>query len=716
MYDTLDNVKEIYYIINNTETLAFSYEYTAKGQLYRVTDEREGTVTTYRYDDNDRLTSTIQYGTGDYQNEFSSEVYYNDKGQLSSVYYKLNHPTDEMLSAYSLSYHYAYDTESRVTQTSISFGNSPYTFSNTYDDFGRLSSQGRSYSSFTGSKTYTYLTKTVSNTTYATGLVSSLVNTMGNTTNTYAYTYDSKGNITEFRLNGTLRAEYTYDDLGQLTQEIRYETDQQVTTDYQYDNAGNIVTVVKTTLEYGNYRGGDADEDADRLIPDIPTPVVTTTYYTYGDSVWGDKLTSYDGHTITYDAIGNPLSYYNGSSYTFTWEGRRLKTAQKGSTSLSFVYNDDALRTEKTVGSVTHHYYYSGSQLIAEEWNSNIILFLYDHDGTPVGMRYHKSTDNEDVWSIYWYETNLQGDVVAVYSSTGTKLVTYTYGAWGETSASYSNGGGSTGAYYNPLRYRGYYYDTETNLYYLQSRYYDPAICRFINADSALYHTMLGYNMFAYCNNNPVMGYDPSGREWWHWAIGAAIVVACAIAVVATAGGAAAGLAAVAAVANGMAATTTASTVAAGAFIGASVLYGGSAISAAITSNSFEEFNEQGNWGTVIVTGLGAVGGGGFAYASVASSLSTTTKSNSSSIQNDIIGLPRTGSALKNDSYHAFPDIVDNYAGDATKFSINNGSLYQLEGSLNGTSGRFEWIIQNGEVTHRFFVEGGGINGIPILP
>ena len=117
--------------------------------------------------------------------------------------------------------------------------------------------------------------------------------------------------------------------------------------------------------------------------------------FTYGDSVWGDKLTAYKGVTITYDAIGNPLSYYNGSSYTFTWEGRRLKTAAKGSTSLSFVYKDDGLRTEKTMGSVTHHYYYSDSQLVAEEWNENILLFLYDENGTPLGVRYHNAAEKE---------------------------------------------------------------------------------------------------------------------------------------------------------------------------------------------------------------------------------------------------------------------------------------------------------------------------------
>lgn len=76
--------------------------------------------------------------------------------------------------------------------------------------------------------------------------------------------------------------------------------------------------------------------------------------------------------------------------------------------------------------------------------------------------------------------------------------------------------------------------------------------------------------------------------------------------------------------------------------------------------------------------------------------------------------MPRKGSALKPDKYHAFPNIADNYAGYATKSSINNGALYQLPGALNGKDGKFERIVQNEHVTHRLFVEGGGINGICI--
>ena len=85
-------------------------------------------------------------------------------------------------------------------------------------------------------------------------------------------------------------------------------------------------------------------------------------------------------------------------------------------------------------------------------------------------------------------------------------------------------------------------------------------------------------------------------------------------------------------------------------------------------------------------------------------------------ITNDVLDSARTGSAVKTDQYHAFNDIIDNYAGQATKTSLGNANLYQLEGSLNGVTGRFEWIVQNGNVTHRMFVPGGTMNGAPIKP
>ena len=209
------------------------------------------------------------------------------------------------------------------------------------------------------------------------------------------------------------------------------------------------------------------------------------------------------------------MSYYNGSSYTFTWQGRELIGAVKGSNTMSFSYNDIGLRISKTVNGVTTHYIYDGDLLLSEYTDTQAIVYIYDANTAPIGFKYRSSSYENDAWDIYWYEKNLQGDIVAIYNKSGTKLVTYSYNAWGVTTKSYSNNGSTSTAAKNNLTYRGYYYDSETGLYYVSSRYYDPEIGRWINADSQLNTSLgvLGCNMFAYCLNNPVNKVDYGGNK-----------------------------------------------------------------------------------------------------------------------------------------------------------------------------------------------------------
>ena len=132
-------------------------------------------------------------------------------------------------------------------------------------------------------------------------------------------------------------------------------------------------------------------------------------------------------------------------------------------------------------------------------------------------MSYRENTYGQYQWDVYWFDLNLQGDIVAVYNKSDVKLVSYSYDPWGKCTVSYSNGGASTSATKNNLRYRGYYLDSDLGLYYLQSRYYDPNTYRFINADGYLStgQGILGYNMYAYCNNNPVNYVDYGGNSPW---------------------------------------------------------------------------------------------------------------------------------------------------------------------------------------------------------
>ena len=185
------------------------------------------------------------------------------------------------------------------------------------------------------------------------------------------------------------------------------------------------------------------------------------------------------------------------------WDGRQLKSANKNGNSLSFVYNSDGIRLSKTMGSTTTKYLLNGTQILAQTTNGKTLCFFYDQQGNRIGM-----ADGSN--KFYYYIYNLQGDVIALAdASTGKLAATYTYDAWGKCTV--TNASGYTIGTQNPFRYRGYYYDTETGLYYLNSRYYDPEVGRFISVDGQLNGGSLGCNMFAYCENDPVNRTDDFG-------------------------------------------------------------------------------------------------------------------------------------------------------------------------------------------------------------
>ena len=331
----------------------------------------------------------------------------------------------------------------------------------------------------------------------------------------YKYTYDTNGNITEILDEfDDILYKYTYDSFGRLKREDNYPLDQ--TFEYSYDKNGNITA----KYVYGSFTTGLLDDPDD-----------TIEYY-YSDTSWRDLLTSYNGTQISYDALGNPVSI---GGRTLTWRGKQLTGYSLSSTrNLSFSYNADGIRIQKTDanGSTTlrHEYTLRGSQIIKEtvfenNTESYTLIYLYDENNLPVGLRYRDHTDPVGDFTNYFFEKNLQGDIVAVWNQAGTNVVTYTYDAWGNVTVggSAANGIGKI----NPFRYRGYYYDTETGFYYLHTRYYNPVWGRFISADStdvltASETSFSDKNLFAYCDDNPVNRSDDGG-DFWHILAGAAI-------------------------------------------------------------------------------------------------------------------------------------------------------------------------------------------------
>ena len=234
--------------------------------------------------------------------------------------------------------------------------------------------------------------------------------------------------------------------------------------------------------------------------------------YFYASTDWGDLLIAYNGNFIYYDdtttsggfKIGNPTTYYNGKHWDFTWEhGRQLATMFDGTATWTNTYNSDGLRTSRTDGTTTYTYIYETGRLSAIKRNDLNMWIIYDDHG-PVTIRYGSGT--------FHYVTNPQGDVMAIVDANGSKLVEYTYDAWGKVTSITGDFAYNLGIH-NPILYRGYVYDHETQLYYCQSRYYDPEIGRWLNADAfaSTGQGFTGNNMFAYCNNNPVNYSDLSG-------------------------------------------------------------------------------------------------------------------------------------------------------------------------------------------------------------
>ena len=355
-----------------------------------------------------------------------------------------------------------------------------------YDGFGRVT--GRTYSNTSGANrrvtTYTYQDVGTDKTT-------TLLKSVNNSGfGELGYEYDAVGNITQITKNGTVQETYTYDALNQL----KTVTHNGITTEYNYQN-GNITSVTQNGT------------------------VIKT--YGYTNSTWSDLLTSFNGQTITYDEIGNPLQYRDGMSFTWA-KGRQLQSVTKDGLTASYTYDENGLRLSKTVNGITTNIFRANGQMVGmNSSDGKDMTFILDGNGNVYGVHYDHYSSNQPKSETYYFAYNAQGDVIGIYEFSGRLMATYDYDEWGNCTvnvlAADNNGHAVDSpdhiAYANPFRYRGYFYDAETGFYYLNSRYYDPGTGRFVNADG-IYDTdtgMLSHNMFAYCNNNPINMIDSEG-------------------------------------------------------------------------------------------------------------------------------------------------------------------------------------------------------------
>ena len=491
-YDSNGNLTKTAYA--NGDYLEYAYD--NYGNISVITGET-GKIAEMIYNKQGLVTKAVDYSSGE-----TSYYYYTFDGSLESEY--------RTSSDGSLTHYIITDSNGNtVEKTSVngqtmtittgsdddgkSFVNNDGVINETStDDLGRVSTvttkQNKSDTVFT--KQYSYYHGSESNAT--TNMVGGISYKLSSDkVLDYGYNYTDTGNVENVYENGKKVAVYTYDELNQLVWYADTRTGRYIRI--VYDNYGNIQKMESYSLGT-NW---------------APVKLLETRTYSYGDTNWKDKLTEFDGDSITYDANGNPLTYRDGMS--FEWEnGRILMKINTSDKAIQMNYDSNGMRTQKSVDGVKTNYYYdSSNNLFALTQGNDTLFFYYDNSGEVMSVSCNGT--------MYFYIKDLQGDITEIVDKDGKAVAEYAYDAWGNMLTE-DNGTLAVGKL-NPFRYRSYVYDEETGLYYLQSRYYDPLTGRFLNADvyaDTQSGTPLSINMFAYCENNAINKSDDEGKDaWW---------------------------------------------------------------------------------------------------------------------------------------------------------------------------------------------------------
>ena len=508
-------------------TVKYEFEYDSLGNNIRTTEtnirivemlDGQTTIKTY-----DGLTTVYR-------------SYYNENNHLEEVIGNITYESQSFDESYD------YITGSTVSKTDVKFSNgSCVGVLDTTDYFGRLSEKiiktesavdsnennnyaaiGTNYSYSNDDNNTVHTSnriKQYSNRIYfGTGVSSS---TEVDLLDGYEYVYDANGNVIEeysvttAGVSSTPIRSFEYDNLNQLVRVNDKTTYPLYTYVYNYDDSGNIISKIQYPYSDGT----------------LSSPI-KTIYYNY-DSVWKDKLSDFgtgnNNTEITYDNIGNPLTIGNKS---FSWNGREMKTydgvnRRMQNIHVEYEYDEHGLRHHKAVYtnsvlSDSYDYVWLESRLISQTHtnysngiatSSNTAKFIYDSSGSLLGFIYNDE-------HTYLFTKNLYGDITSIVNENGEIIIRYFYDVWGTMSLSVDNYEYAVLAAelskVSSFTYRGYCYDDDSELYYLQSRYYSPAIGRFINSDDpqvALlsYGNILGANIFMYCSNNPVLNTDETG-------------------------------------------------------------------------------------------------------------------------------------------------------------------------------------------------------------
>ena len=459
---------------------AFEMPY-GSAKLKTAIDNSAGIVYTYTYDEDGEVNKVTYTGnrSGSIEREKDS------KKRIAKETYTFADTTEELV------YTYGYEDypDDRVNEISLEDHFTQTIFN---DKMGRTQSTKlmtpgaleltQSYDYYI--KGYSYIGDT---TNYVKKLTTCVWVNRALTEYSENYAYDKNGNISSIT-SAEGSVQYSYDGLNRLVQELNWKTGKSYF--YTYDAGGNILTKKVKALATGE--------------------VTEQKNYTY-DATYKDRLIGFGEESIGgYDLQGRPTNYRGMS---LEWTHGRVSKFTKGGFTQTCTYDANGIRTEKIENGKTHKYYVEDSRIVREVVTGSEnyeLYYLYGANG--IAGFTHKTANGS---TTYYYRKNLLGDVTAIYDAAGSLQAEYAYDAWGNCTVNSDMGGIAA---LNPIRYRGYYWDEEIALYYLNARYYDPEVGRFISQDSIKYlapETLNGINLFAYCLNNPVMETDPDGTFWF---------------------------------------------------------------------------------------------------------------------------------------------------------------------------------------------------------
>jgi len=521
VYDNADRITEVTYL-DSTDTLQkrYGYAYDSLGNLTVYTEYSSTSIVLdrqfYQYDSNSQLMKIIDKDGNEIRFDYGS-------GGLLALSILIDGNTIES--------NYNIDLSGILQSSSFSFmGDTIASISRDYETTGLMRLEGTLLVMTVNTQNTGSVAKYFGYDTNSSRVNSVTIDIGQDEDNEYiiTYEYDELGNITLIEyLDGqdVIKSfEYTYDSLNRLSTEDIMTIGNSYSNLYRYDSNGNILGVLK--YDFNQIPAFDLDSS---VFPVNEDHLIASKTYNYSDE-WLDQLESYVTmddieREFTYDDQGNPLTITNFEfrNYPYdhadlVWFGRQLTSISVENeynqiqATISYSYNDQGFRTKKVIteGSTVETYEYEllGSTVYFEKYtNSTSSLLNYE-------LSYLLDSGNEIIGFIYngdayYYLKDIQGNILSVVDDTGAIRVQYDYDAYGNL----INNPSGTIAQINPYTYRGYRWDNEIQMYYLNSRFYSPEISRFINSDGIIVSNgdILASNMYSYCNGNPITFMDPSG-------------------------------------------------------------------------------------------------------------------------------------------------------------------------------------------------------------